>query len=544
LRREHELFVQWCLSQDSLGCMLCEYVTLCPLFKVFADAPAAQTGVSRKLSASGAGGEGAALNWLQWAMAAYSSLESQWVELEAERLCLALEEGASSDGKTETVTANKPPTTTKKKNKKANKKNSIKAAAPVAVPFTAGDVAAAAAAGVEVSVYVDSCVSQVDPSAVSPLNADKAVVPLTEETTPTRDPDVTILEDTAPALGVEVSVYVDSCVSQTVDPSAVPSPLDVDIAVVPLTEETTPTRDPDVTILEDTAPVEVSSESLDSQLETGPSGAETSPCGEGGGGEGGEVTEAAAVEEGETSEEETQCSDRVVSLQLSHSSTASSPQSRPVSASREDASLARSSRDMTDADAASHVVSPSGSRGAAVKSHRGDFLRSECEGGDRPNTDSTSRMDLIRWDEQRNLADRLTEDVLSMATSLHRIANMRRPWQMAAVERVRAVIHSLWPHAQCDIFGSFGTGLAIPSSDVDIVVSGVGIAHQLHWWGGKAVTAIAALTHHLQQRDWVSTIRAIEHTVMPVIKLTTASVPMPPLLGGGGERKDFRGVRH
>ena len=63
----------------------------------------------------------------------------------------------------------------------------------------------------------------------------------------------------------------------------------------------------------------------------------------------------------------------------------------------------------------------------------------------------------------------------------------------------------------------------------------------MHWWGGKALTALAILSQHLQQQEWVSTVRAIEHTLMPVIKLTTAPVPMPWI--GHEGRKDYRGVR-
>lgn len=64
--------------------------------------------------------------------------------------------------------------------------------------------------------------------------------------------------------------------------------------------------------------------------------------------------------------------------------------------------------------------------------------------------------------------------------------------------------------------------------------------NQLQWWGGKAITPLAILSQHLQLQDWVSTVRAIEHTLMPVIKITTAPVPMPSL--GAESRKDYRGV--
>jgi hypothetical protein len=205
-------------------------------------------------------------------------------------------------------------------------------------------------------------------------------------------------------------------------------------------------------------------------------------------------------------------------------------------------------------------------REPSLKNHSGDFLGTECQifpkkakqkdgTGLLPQTeinstepqrnsvsshDSSSRIDLIQYDQQRKLTEILTEDILDMASNLYKIAQLRRPWQSAAIERVRTTVQSIWPQAQCDIFGSFGTGLAIPSSDVDIVVTGV--VNQLQWWGGKPITPLAILSQHLQLQEWVSTVRAIEHTLMPVIKITTAPVPMPSI--GAEARKDYRGVRN
>jgi predicted nucleotidyltransferase len=214
-----------------------------------------------------------------------------------------------------------------------------------------------------------------------------------------------------------------------------------------------------------------------------------------------------------------------------------------------------------------------------IKNHSGDFLGTECKifskkekkkSGDTLTKNATevtptepqnpsasshnsgSRIDLIQWDQQRRLTEVLTEDILDMAGNLYKIAQLRRPWQSSAIERVRTTVQSIWPQAQCDIFGSFGTGLAIPSSDVDIVVTGTlesppflsmtfpGIVNQLQWWGGKPITPLAILSQHLQLQDWVSTVRTIEHTLMPVIKITTAPVPMPSI--GAEGRKDYRRV--
>lgn len=44
--------------------------------------------------------------------------------------------------------------------------------------------------------------------------------------------------------------------------------------------------------------------------------------------------------------------------------------------------------------------------------------------------------------------------------------------RMEVVDRVRHVIHSRWPRAQVLVFGSFCTGLYLPTGDIDIVVFG------------------------------------------------------------------------
>lgn len=40
------------------------------------------------------------------------------------------------------------------------------------------------------------------------------------------------------------------------------------------------------------------------------------------------------------------------------------------------------------------------------------------------------------------------------------------------VHRIEAVVHSIWPSAIVEIFGSFRTGLFLPTSDIDLVVLG------------------------------------------------------------------------
>lgn len=44
----------------------------------------------------------------------------------------------------------------------------------------------------------------------------------------------------------------------------------------------------------------------------------------------------------------------------------------------------------------------------------------------------------------------------------------------AATARVTAVIQAIWPEAVVQVFGSFATGLFLPTSDMDLVVTDSG----------------------------------------------------------------------
>ena len=44
----------------------------------------------------------------------------------------------------------------------------------------------------------------------------------------------------------------------------------------------------------------------------------------------------------------------------------------------------------------------------------------------------------------------------------------------AATERVTGVIQAIWPEAVVQVFGSFATGLYLPTSDMDLVVTDSG----------------------------------------------------------------------
>ena len=102
-----------------------------------------------------------------------------------------------------------------------------------------------------------------------------------------------------------------------------------------------------------------------------------------------------------------------------------------------------------------------------------------------------------------------------------------------ALSKVQAAAASLWPRAQCKIFGSVATGLSVPSSDVDIIVclpkvlsreSEPSLARADVMQGRHVIKGgnlQANLAQFLHNADWVQseTLKTIETSLVRVCRL-------------------------
>ncbi|XP_013075831.2 terminal nucleotidyltransferase 4A-like isoform X1 [Biomphalaria glabrata] len=81
----------------------------------------------------------------------------------------------------------------------------------------------------------------------------------------------------------------------------------------------------------------------------------------------------------------------------------------------------------------------------------------------------------------------------------------------AVVDRLRSVIEDLWPSARVEIFGSFRTGLYLPTSDIDLVVFGK--------WDSQPLFTLqnALLKKKLAEP---SSIKVLDKASVPIVKLT------------------------
>ncbi|XP_014671434.1 PREDICTED: non-canonical poly(A) RNA polymerase PAPD5-like isoform X2 [Priapulus caudatus] len=79
------------------------------------------------------------------------------------------------------------------------------------------------------------------------------------------------------------------------------------------------------------------------------------------------------------------------------------------------------------------------------------------------------------------------------------------------VQRITNIIESIWPSAKVEIFGSFRTGLYLPTSDIDLVV--IGEWEKLPLW---------TLEKEIKDHDIAlpETIKVLDKASVPIIKLT------------------------
>jgi len=82
------------------------------------------------------------------------------------------------------------------------------------------------------------------------------------------------------------------------------------------------------------------------------------------------------------------------------------------------------------------------------------------------------------------------------------------------LERLRELATSVWPEAEVTPFGSYSTGLFLPSSDVDVVVLGIGLESK-----AKRVAGLHRLADQMDLSRWrVENLEVIDKAKVPIVK--------------------------
>ncbi|VDM33572.1 unnamed protein product [Hydatigera taeniaeformis] len=79
------------------------------------------------------------------------------------------------------------------------------------------------------------------------------------------------------------------------------------------------------------------------------------------------------------------------------------------------------------------------------------------------------------------------------------------------ISKVRNVISSLWTECKVEVFGSFSTGLYLPTSDVDIVL-----------FGKWAQLPLGTLERALKENNFATDIKVLSKATVPIVKFTDA----------------------
>lgn len=119
---------------------------------------------------------------------------------------------------------------------------------------------------------------------------------------------------------------------------------------------------------------------------------------------------------------------------------------------------------------------------------------------------------------------------------------IKKPYINWAVKRVARFLQVLWPRSRTNIFGSNATGLALPTSDVDLVVclppvrnlEPIKEAGILEGRNGIKETCLQHAARYLANQEWVKSdsLKTIENTAIPVIMLVV-EVPHDVITSSG-----------
>ncbi|KAH7425817.1 hypothetical protein KP509_11G072500 [Ceratopteris richardii] len=112
---------------------------------------------------------------------------------------------------------------------------------------------------------------------------------------------------------------------------------------------------------------------------------------------------------------------------------------------------------------------------------------------------------------------------------------LRKPFISAAIDKVTHAMQVLWPRSRLKVFGSTATGLALPCSDVDLVVclppvrnlEPIKEAGILEGRNGIKETCLQHAARYLADQDWVKsdTLKTIENATIPIIMLVAHVTP-------------------
>ncbi|CAK9297858.1 unnamed protein product [Gordionus sp. m RMFG-2023] len=121
----------------------------------------------------------------------------------------------------------------------------------------------------------------------------------------------------------------------------------------------------------------------------------------------------------------------------------------------------------------------------------------------------------LPWMQLRNIYSqepiiRLHEEILDAYTYL-KPSTIEYTMRVDLVNRIKTMINDVWPNALVEVFGSFKTGLYLPTSDVDIVL--IGKWEALPLWTLKEIILKCDFSY-------TKDIQVLNNAAVPIVKFT------------------------
>jgi DNA polymerase sigma len=111
--------------------------------------------------------------------------------------------------------------------------------------------------------------------------------------------------------------------------------------------------------------------------------------------------------------------------------------------------------------------------------------------------------------------DRLTKELERMKEKCEDALKDLRPARLRLMDKIDDIVGSLFPGSFIQLYGSYATGLALPWSDIDIVVVNSGAYNS-----ELLITSLKVLGSALSSCKWVRRVVVLDKAAVPVIKLT------------------------
>mmetsp|Transcript_13239 Transcript_13239/g.24806 ORF Transcript_13239/g.24806 Transcript_13239/m.24806 type:complete len:873 (+) Transcript_13239:2-2620(+) len=111
--------------------------------------------------------------------------------------------------------------------------------------------------------------------------------------------------------------------------------------------------------------------------------------------------------------------------------------------------------------------------------------------------------------------DKLTAELEKMQKKIEDEVEDLKPARLSLMDKVNEIVGSIFPGSFIQLYGSYATGLALPYSDIDIVLVNTGAYNS-----ETLVTSLKYLGTVLSNCPWVNRIYVLDKAAVPVVKLT------------------------